>query len=218
MPRTARIVIPGTPHHITHRGNNREAVFLCEHDYWHYVRLLLKYSQDGHMRILGYCMMPNHVHIIAIPATEETFECVFRETQRRYTTHFNRKYKRAGHLWQNRYFSCPMDESHTINALAYVELNPVRAGLAGTPDAYPWSSAEAHCRRDRPDPLLNLDRWHRYWTAEEWQNKLHQIAEDRGFGESLRRCTQRGVPLGDAAFRKKMREKLQERAKRTGPS
>lgn len=218
MPRTARIVIPGTPHHITHRGNNREAVFLDEHDFFHYGSLLLKHARAESMRVLGYCLMPNHVHIVSIPSTEDTLERVFRETQRRYASHFNRKYNRSGHLWQNRFFSCPMDEQHTLNALAYVELNPVRAGLAGAAEHYLWSSAPAHFAQGYSDPLLNLERWFSYWTAEEWQAKLNQIAEDRGFGDAFRRCTQKGLPLGDAAFRMKVHQQLRATRRETGLS
>ena len=111
-----------------------------------------------------------------------------------------------------------MDEQHTLNALAYVELNPIRAGLAGAAEHYLWSSAPAHCAQGYADPLLNLERWFSYWTAEEWQAKLNQIAEDRGFGDAFRRCTQKGLPLGDAAFRTKVHQQLRERRRETGRS
>jgi len=211
MPRSARIVIPGAAHHVTHRGNNRAVVFAAEHDYAYYYRLLVKYSRLASMRILGYCLMPNHVHLIVVPPAEDTFELVFRETQRRYTSFFNRQYDRSGHVWQNRFFSCPMDEPHTLNALAYVELNPVRAGMVLAAGEFPWSSGPAHVARDTPDPLLNLERWYGYWTEDEWRAKLTQIAEDRGFTEKFKECTSRGEPLGGEEFKRKVWDEIRVR-------
>jgi len=88
--------------------------------------------------------MPNHVHLIAVPTSEDALQRAIGEAHRRYTRRVNFREGRRGPLWQGRFASCPLDEPHTLAAARYIEQNPVRAGLAATPWDYPWSSAAAH--------------------------------------------------------------------------
>jgi putative transposase len=144
MPRRARLVVPGIPHHVTQRGNRRQPTFFSESDYAHYLRLLRRWCGEAETRIWGWCLMPNHVHLILVPAHEDGLRAALGETHRRYTRHVNEREGWTGHLWQSRFASFPMDETWLIACARYVELNPVRAGLVRRPEEWRWSSARAH--------------------------------------------------------------------------
>ena len=127
MLRVARIVVPGCPHHVTQRGNNRQDVFFVEDDWRTYLRILREQSKRFGLSVDGYCLMTNHVHLVAVPTSENSLAKAVGRTHWLYTQYVNRLHRRSGHLWQNRFFSCALDESHCWQALAYVERNPVRA-------------------------------------------------------------------------------------------
>src|SRR5690606_5977550 len=95
-------------------------------------------------RILGYCLMTNHVHLIATPAREDSLNLAIGRTHFIYTQYINRLHGRSGHLWQGRFLSCPMDDAHAVRGMCYVERNPVRAKMTRVPWTYRWSSAAAH--------------------------------------------------------------------------
>ena len=130
MPRRARIIVPGVAHHVTQRGNNRQQVFCSDEDRRLYLDLLTRYARRYGTQIAGYCLMTNHVHLVVVPEHKNSLARTFGQTHAEYALALNVSAKRSGHLWQNRFFSCPLDAAHWENALRYVELNPVRAGLA----------------------------------------------------------------------------------------
>lgn len=140
----ARVIAPGIAHHITQRGNRRQLTFFCESDYKIYLQLMSEFCNRYHVEIWAYCLMPNHVHLVAVPETEEGLRRAIGEAHRKYTRmiHFREGWR--GHLWQGRFASYPMDNLHTIAAVRYIELNPVRAGLVERPEEWPWSSVRAH--------------------------------------------------------------------------
>jgi len=144
MARIARVVVPGLPHHVTQRGNRRGQTFFEDADYGLYLDLLADSSGRAGADILAYCLMPNHVHIILVPADEDGLRRTFADVHRRYTGFINARARTTGHLWQGRYGSLVMDEAHLMNAVRYVTLNPVRARLVETASDWPWSSARAH--------------------------------------------------------------------------
>lgn len=144
MARLPRIVLPGIPHHVTQRGNRRERVFFEDGDYALYLDLLSEAAARAQVAIWAYCLMPNHVHIIAVPSDEDGLRRTFRYVHRHYTGYINARMRVTGHLWQGRFSSVAMDEAHLVCALRYVALNPVRARLAERPDDWPWSSTRAH--------------------------------------------------------------------------
>ncbi len=203
MPRTARIVLPGVPHHITQRGNHRQQVFFDDHDRIVYLASLRENARAHGMRILAYCLMPNHVHIVGIPTHEDSLAKAVGQTHYQYTGHLHARLKTHGHLWQSRFYSCPMDEPHTLSALGYVELNPVRAGLVRDAWDYVWSSAKAHCYSHAESTLLNLKRWRSHFTAVEWRESLRLAADDIAFANKIRVYTHKGRPLGDRAFQQR---------------
>ncbi len=168
MPRKARLVVPNYPHHVTQRGNRKQAVFFCEDDYRLYQHLLVQSKSKANVEIWGYCLMPNHVHFVVTPNTEDGIRKLFQEAHRRYTKRINERQEWLGHLWQERFHSCVMDETHLLAAVRYIELNPVRAGLCDKATDWPWSSVHAHLSGTSDglvDPLAMRSRisdWHDY--------------------------------------------------------
>lgn len=144
MPRRARVVFEGVVHHITQRGNYRQNVFEDDSDKRKYVEFIREYSEKYGMKIYAYCLMSNHVHFIAAPVKEDSLAMTFKYSNMRYSSYFNKKNKRSGHLWQGRFYSCPLQFEHALEALRYVERNPVRARMVELPWEYEWSSAREH--------------------------------------------------------------------------
>lgn len=134
MARIARVVAEHYPHHITQRGNRRQDTFFCDGDYRDYIKLMAEWCGKGSVKIWVYCLMPNHVHLIAVPESVEGLRRAIGEAHRRYTCQINFREKWKGHLWQGRFSSFLMDEKYLLAATRYVELNPVKAGLASTPE------------------------------------------------------------------------------------
>lgn len=144
MARLARVVIPGLPHHVTQRGNRAQRVFHEEGDWRYYLGLVSEAAKASATAIWAYCLMPNHVHFVAVPSTEDGLRRTFAMPHKRYTAMINRRNGWTGHLWQGRFNSSVMDEEHLMAAVRYVSLNPVRAGLVTRAEDWPWSSARAH--------------------------------------------------------------------------
>ena len=141
MPRPKRIIMPGIPHHVTQRGTRRQKTFFSQKDYSFYLNLLFKYSSKYDLKILAYCLMPNHIHIVAIPSSEKCLSFVFARTHQIYAQYINKREGWQGHLWQERFFSVPLGDDHLNRCINYVHLNPVKAGLVETSQCYRWSSA-----------------------------------------------------------------------------
>ncbi|UCD00360.1 MAG: transposase, partial [Phycisphaerales bacterium] len=133
MPRLARTVAVGFAHHITQRGNNRYDVFFVDDDRRVYLELLKEQADKYGLDLVGYCLMSNHVHLIAIPHAEDALAKAVGRTHFRYAQYINRFHRRSGHLWQGRFYSCALDKRHFWLAMKYVELNPVRAKLCRKP-------------------------------------------------------------------------------------
>ncbi len=145
MPRVARVVFPGVPHHVTQRGNRREEVFFEEEDRSVYLAWLREYSKKHNVEVVAYCLMTNHVHLIMIPKTEDGLHAVLKPLYMRYAQRINRSQGWSGHVWQGRYFSAPLDDAYTWAAIRYAERNPVRVQMVDRAEAYRCSSAAAHC-------------------------------------------------------------------------
>src|SRR5262249_20206153 len=139
MARLARVVVPGVPHHITQRGNRRQRTFFCDEDYHCYLELMAQWCGAHEVEVWAYCLMPNHVHLIAVPRTAEGLTRAIGEAHLRYSRMITFREKWRGHLWQGRFASYVLDEPYLPTAARYVELNPVRAGLIESPSRYRWS-------------------------------------------------------------------------------
>ncbi len=198
MPRRPRHAIPGFPHHITQRGNNRQDVFFTDEDREFYLALLRQHALQYGFEVLGYCLMTNHVHIIGVLAEDDSLAKAVGRTHWKYSQVLNRLHGRSGHLWQNRFYSCPMDDGHMVAAMAYIERNPVRAKMVRDAWKYPWSSASAHVG-DTECEWLNGARWNKAARGLDWRARL-KIKEEAGAGAALMLHTNRGRPLGSDAF------------------
>ena len=201
MPRRPRVIVPGVAHHVTQRGNNRQQIFFSAGDHKLYLDLLAKYAERCGTRIVGYCLMTNHIHLVVVPEQETSLARTLGRTHSEYALALNKAVQRSGHLWQNRFFSCPLDESHLLTALRYVDLNPVRAGLVAQPCDWPWSSSRAHSFAAPVDPVLHRD-WSgcfRKWNYTGWQECLQaEVLESEC--DALRLATHTGEPLGPRQF------------------
>jgi putative transposase len=203
MARIARVIAPGTPHHVTQRGNRRQQTFFCDDDYHAYLDLMAQWCGKYHVEIWAWCLMPNHVHLIAVPETEEGLARAIGAAHRRYTRMINFRERWRGHLWQERFASFPMDESYLLAAARYVEMNPVVAGIIANPADYQWSSARAHLasqddRLAKVEPLLSL--------VGNWKDFLSLPTKDET--NMFRKHERTGRPLGQSAFVDGLEEQL----------
>ena len=208
MPRTARIVIPGIPHHITQRGNRRQNTFFSDSDYFIYLSTMAASCEKQRVEIWCYCLMPNHIHLIAVPETEESLSRAIGEAHRSYTCYINEKKNWKGYLWQGRFSSFPMDDQHLLSAACYIELNPVRAGLVSNPAYYKWSSCRAHLT-GKDDQLVKAKSLLDLFP--DWRTILDQGLSQNSI-EAIEKREKTGRPLGNEQFIEKvelMRRNLQ---------
>ena len=196
MARIARIVVPGLPHHVTQRGNRRARVFDGDNFRQAYLGLVRQYAQRQGVRIWAYTLMDNHVHFVVVPQDEKSLARCFRGGHTRFALRVNTERRECGHLWQNRFYSTPLDAAHLWAAVRYVERNPVRAGLVERAEDYAWSSAAAHCGK-RVDPLLS-DDFPPPDVVADWAEWLR--SEDGPAVEFIRRQTNIGRPCGSPSF------------------
>lgn len=200
----------GCPHHVTQRGNNRQDIFFVDDDRRFYLGLLREQSTEYKVAIDAYCLMTNHVHLVATPATAEALAETLRRVNQYYAQYINRLHGRSGHLWQDRFFSCGLDEEHFWTAMIYVERNPVRAGLVGKAWDWPWSSAAGHCRGGDEAGLLDVASWRKRIGGQDWRKSLARLEDPRSV-ERLQLCTTRGRPLGSDSFVSKLERALGRR-------
>jgi len=201
MARLARAVAPGIPHHVTQRGNRRQQTFFSVDDYQSYLELMSEWCRKYSVEIWAYCLMPNHVHLIAVPETKDGLNLAIGEAHRRYTRRINFREGWRGHLWQGRFSSFIMEERYLLACARYVELNPVRAGLVKKPEEWRWSSARAHMKgKDdilvQAKPLLDI-------VTKTWKKFLAFDLQDFEM-EMFRKHERTGRPLGEDSFIEKM--------------
>lgn len=190
------MVAAQVPHHVVQRGNRRQPVFFSTADYKAYLRLMAAWCGQERVEIWAYCLMPNHVHLVAVPDNEQGLARAIGEAHRRYTVRVNQRENWRGYLWQGRFSSYPLDEQYLLAAVRYVELNPVRAGLAERPWQYCWSSAAAHVR-GRDDALVKVKPM--LSRVADWREYLNG-EQDRNDMELIRCHTRNGRPLGNRDF------------------
>jgi len=215
MPRIARVVAVGEPHHIVQRGNRCQKVFFHDSDKEKYLSILHLQARLFELDVWAYCLMDNHVHIIAVPKKEDSLVRAIGETHRLYTRMINFRKQWRGYLWQGRFKSMPLDESYLYAAIRYVERNPVRAKIVSRAEDYRWSSARSHVHKieDKvlsPFPLLNeIENWSQYLTAEEKKERLRVI----------RHHSTTGRPLGSEKFIQKLENQVRRvlRKEKPGP-
>ena len=153
MARIARVVVPGLPHHITQRGVRRMPVFFSDDDRRDYLGLLCEQGKRFGVRYIAWCLMSNHIHLIAVPENESSLAKGVGEAHKRYSRMINFREGWRGYLFQGRFFSCPLQEAYAVAAIRYVLRNPVRAGICRKPCEYEWSSAQWMIGLRDVDPL-----------------------------------------------------------------
>ncbi|MCF7887647.1 MAG: transposase [Candidatus Omnitrophica bacterium] len=206
MPRIARIIAEGYPHHIIQRGNRRQKVFFQNRDYQEYLKLLRQYSAKNNLSVAAYCLMPNHVHIVAIPSNKEGLAKAIGETHRNYTRMINFRENWRGYLWQGRFSSYIMDRKHLYTAVKYILNNPVKAKRKITENAldYHWSSIHYHIGK-KNIPWLKDDILQE--MIDDWSQYLNEDQDNKQI-ELLKKHERTGRPLGDNNFIEILEKKL----------
>ena len=195
-----RAVLPGIAHHLIQRGVAQQNVFFSDANRDVYLRLAAQIFENHGVRVWAYCLMTNHVHWVVVPEHRDSLSRAFGWLHGRYAQHMNTALTRHGHFWQNRFFSCALDEPHTWAAIRYVERNPVRANIVPLAEHWPWSSAQPHLTNAKPKQLpLDFAPFRERFTPDQWRLMLTSNhladAEDR-----LRKSTYTGRPVGDPSF------------------
>jgi len=205
MARIARIVAPGMPHHITQRGNRRLQTFFSDKDYIAYMDLIKEWCDARGVEIWSYCLMPNHVHLIAVPETKESLMLAIGEAHRRYSRMINFREGWKGHLWQGRFASYVLDEIHLLACARYIEMNPVRAKLVKDPTHWTWSSAFAHTNGGedtlaKTQSLIQL-------VNKDWTQFLSESITTK-MRSRLQKHERTGRPAGNIQFIEKLEKSL----------
>jgi putative transposase len=215
MARIPRIVIPHHPHHVVQRGNRRQEVFFKDEDYREYLNFLEKYSKKFKLKIVSYCLMPNHTHLIVIPEEENSLAQAIGETHRNYTRMINFRENWRGYLWQGRFSSYVLDERYLYNAVKYILLNPVRAKMVKKAQDYKYSSLGHHLNKKK-SAFLTDDILHD--IIKDWTEYLQQDIA-KADAAMMQKHERTGRPLGSGNFIKSLERKLglKLRKKKPGP-
>jgi putative transposase len=211
MVREARVVAVGYPHHITQRGNYQQDIFLGDGDRRTYLSRMQEESAKYKLEILAYCLMTNHVHFICVPQAEDSLAQTFKYVNMMYSQYLNRKIGSGGHLFQGRFYSCVMDETHLYRCVRYIERNPVRAQVVRKPWVYEWSSARVHCGMEESD-ALKTGRLFQYIEGDEngWKKYIDEKDNPKDM-EVIKQNTMRGSVMGAPKFITKLEKKIHRR-------
>ncbi|TXH05537.1 MAG: transposase [Nevskiaceae bacterium] len=219
MARLPRLAVAGFPHHVIHRGNNRELVFRDTADHQQWLDLLVEAAQHEKLAVHAYVLMPDHVHLLATPETDSGLSRTMQAIGRRYVPAYNRRHGRRGALWEGRYRATLLQpERYLLPCMAYIDLNPVRAGLVARAADYPWSS-HAHYAG------LRVEKWLKP-HPEYWQLGNTPFAREARYVElvaqglvaaqtdTLGDAVLKGWALGDRAFLEKLQQQTARRLTR----
>ena len=207
MPRVLRVIAPGFPHHVTQRGNYRQKVFHRNEDRCFYLTLLAEYLPHYGVALEAYCLMSNHVHLVATPHDQHGLSRALQRIHSEYARSLHLRLRQTGHLWQARFHSVALDEEHFWAAMIYVERNPERAGLVEHPSQWRWSSAQAHLGL-ASSGMLSLVRWRSHFDANRWSTWLNSDPRAATLEERIRQATLSGFPLGGQDFRNDLQNRL----------
>lgn len=222
MARLPRLTLAGYPHHIIQRGNNRQVIFVDRQDFETMLGLLAENAQKFAVAIHAYVLMDNHFHLLATPATAEALPLMMQAVGRSYVRYFNQRHGRSGTLWEGRYRSTLIEtERYLLACMVYIDLNPVRAGTAAQPGAWPWSS-HTHYLGQRIDRLVTPHAL--YWALgntpfarEAAYAALVQAGIGSGEQAALTDAALRGWALGNADFVAELQKKSPRRVAKARP-
>lgn len=212
MPRLTRVSLIGVAQHVIQRGNNRQICFGGEEDMRAYLGWLKEFSRKFKVDIHAWVLMTNHVHLLCTPNEENAVSRMMQSLGRMYVRYFNYVYQRTGTLWEGRFKSSLIqEERYLLEVYRYIELNPVRAGMIDDPSEYSWSSYQ--CNGLGKESLLRVP--HQLYsslgkTKEERlinYRELFKVHISNNLLEDIRKCTNKGLALGDDGFKQEL-EKL----------
>ena len=202
MPRTARASVADICYHVINRGNARATVFQDQADYAAFVQLMHEAAERLPMRIAGYCLMPNHFHLVLWPRGDGDLSRWMQWLMTAHVRRHHKRYRSGGHVWQGRFKAFPIQhDEHLLTALRYVERNPVRAGFVDRAQDWPWSSlakAGSGAGISRRAPVRLPERWTGFVNRE-------LTAEDLA---AVRNCVDRGAPYGGERWVRRVAERL----------
>lgn len=221
MARLPRLTLPGYPHHVIQRGNNRQAIFASVADYRALLDLLEENAKKFDVAVHAYVLMSNHFHLLATPHTADGLPKMMQAVGRSYVRYFNDAQKRTGTLWEGRYKSTLIQtDRYLLTCMAYIDLNPVRAGLVAQPQDYPWSSY-LHYFGVRADRLITPHAL--YWelgntpfAREAAYAKLVQSGINPVQEVALTQATLQGWALGEPDFVADLQKRTERRVSKAG--
>lgn len=196
MPRTARASVGGICYHVINRGNGRSEVFHTEGDYQAFVDLIGLACERVRMRVLAYCIMPNHFHLALWPHSDGDLGRWMQWLLTAHVRRYHRHYRSSGHIWQGRFKAFPIEQDeHLLAVLRYIERNPLRAGLVKQPEDWPWSSLRGS-GSTRHSNIVH------HWPVARPENWLLWIKQPMTATEleQLRQSVNRGTPYGSTAW------------------
>lgn len=207
MPRKIRCIIPNLPHHALQRGNNRQNIFLDSIDKYFFLKQLKKYGHENKVSIGAYCIMTNHFHLLIYPEQEEGVIKLMKSISQIYAQYFNRKYKRSGKIWENRYKLNIVEPECQWVLARYIENNPIRAGVVLKAETYLYSSAAANLK-GQADEILT-----RNIINDKREEYIKFFKESEADNDKplnlLRTVIQQQKAFGGKEFIKKLKEKFQ---------
>lgn len=204
------------PVHVTQRGNFRGRVFTEDSDYSFFLDMLGRYAGECGNRIIGYCLLSNHYHLVLIPSRDRGVSDMMHSLNSKFARTINERYERRGHVLQGRFGSASMSDKHYRTALAYVDLNPVRAGIVTDATEYRWSSAAAHAGVVEYPRFLEAAEFLRMYTPVEWREIL-RAEEDADQLAVLRRATMLGTVAGSPDYVKQLEKQYGRTLEVRGP-
>jgi putative transposase len=192
MPRSARAAVGGYCYHVLNRCNRRGEVFHGPDDYAAFVRLLRQATARIPLRVLGWCLMPNHFHAVLWPERDEELAAWLHWLLTTHACRYNKQYHLPGHVWQGRSHAFPIQEDdHLLTVLRYVERNPLRAQLVARAEQWPWSSLAERLSPPllpwlHPGPVALPASWVEHVNEPQTEAELAR----------LREAVRRGCPFG----------------------
>jgi putative transposase len=205
MPRMARVVLAGYPHHVVQRGHNRQVVFAEDRDYRRYLATLEEFKGTFGVEVYAWCLMTNHVHLLLAPSDTAGLGQLMKRLAGRQTRYHNALEQRSGTLWESRYKSSPVQsDGYLLACCRYIELNPVRARMVAAAEDYPWSSCRARLGYSACG-CLDLDPCYRGLAPDEpgrraqYRRYLQSAIPDEEWA-LIRAAVQRGQLTGNRAF------------------
>lgn len=196
MARTARASVGGICYHVINRGNGKAEVFHKPEDYQRFTEMIRESCERLPMRVVGWCLMPNHFHLMLWPFEDGDLSRWMQWLMTSHVRRYHQHYQSSGHIWQGRFKAFPIQgDMHYLTVLRYVERNPVRAGLVGRAEEWRWSSLHSFgshptVRLLVPGPVSRPEDWLALVNETQPESELSQ----------LRTCVNRGQPFGSTAW------------------